>query len=525
MSKFIIEARDIAYQRLGLVENYTNFEAIIRYNAVGTWTFTVPAHAPEVELLTTGGGIVVRVEGQDEVAFSGPITKISRTWGEGEEGLGTVVVSGVTDEQILFERVTYPVPTAGLDGQTNDRYIVISNAGTLMELLVLENCGIDALPDRQYPELDVMPGTGLGAPATVSTRFDVLGEKIQEIANASGLGFRVRQGDDNRLKFEMFTPQDKSDLIFGREYGNLLAYAYDIEAPTATRLIFACQGEGKDRYFTGRKFDPYLVETVDDRDSRIIFNGGRTLVSDSDAFRGTLTEIENADAHLDFFGTGVRVYGQNDTGDILDNFYSIDGVADQLDIPPDLPPRSLLLEVNNLPFGKHRLTLAAAEGITFDYFEILDERNVGDWRRRSERFYDRRDIPVAWNADHDELIDPGETDSGGIPLPADPSVYVPMLDQATLEAWEENGPKASLRMSPIDTESIRYGRDYRVGDVVTVEIDGTSFADVLREVRLSDGDEGPRIVPLLGDSQATSTPSIYKTVRRLWSKVRRLEAQ
>jgi hypothetical protein len=159
-----------------------------------------------------------------------------------------------------------------------------------------------------------------------------------------------------------------------------------------------------------------------------------------------------------------------------------------------------------------------------DYIEILDERTIADWRRNSERFYDRRDIPVSWDFAHTNLIDPGNV-VDGVPQPADPAIYRPILDQATLEAWDENGPKASLSLSPIDTQAVRYGRDYRVGDIVTVDVNGVLFSEVLREVRLSDGDDGPRITPTIGDSQASSTPNLYKTVRQLWTKVRRLEAR
>lgn len=526
MPKFIIEARDTTYKRIGLVENYTSFEAIIRHNAVGTWSLTVPGSAPEIAHLQPGNGIIVRIEGQTGIAFSGPITKISRSWNESDQGSGSATISGVTDDQLLFERITYPVPMNDLDGQTIDRIIFVSNVGTLMELLVSDNCGPDALEGRQYPELDITPGGLIGGPATVSTRFDVLGEVLQELANSNALGFNVRQTAEDRLLFDMFTPQDKSDLVFGREFGNLQGYSYDIEAPTATRIIFACQGEGRDRYLEDAEYDAYVSETLDDRSERIIYSSA-IPVSDGDCYRGTITGLLNADADLRFTGTGVRIYGQAAADPWINNFAIIDGgVAAEIDEPtePLGTARVLLFEVSNLLYGEHTLKIATVSGMFLDYVEILDERTLTDWRRNSERFYDRRDIPVSWNAAHDALIDPGNV-VAEVPQPADPAVYRPILDQAALEAWEENGPKASLSLSPIDTETVKYGRDYRVGDIVTVEIDGVRFSEVLREVRLSDGSDGPRITPTIGDSQASSTPNLYRTVRQLWTKVRRLEAR
>jgi hypothetical protein len=527
MPRFIIEARDTTYKRIGPVENYTNFEAIIRHNAVGTWSLTIPGSAPEIANLQPGNGIIVRIEGQDGIAFSGPISKISHNWGESDQGAGSVTVSGLTDDQLLFERVTYPVPANDLDGQTSDRTILVSNAGTLMELLVLENCGMDARPERQYPQLDVGNGSQIGGPSTVSTRFDVLGEVLQELANSNAVGFNVRQTDDDRLLFDMFIPQDKSNLVFGREFGNLQAYSYDIEAPTATRAIFACQGEGRDRYLEDAEFNPYLAETLDDRSERIIYTSGASDGSDPDCYRGTFTIMLNADADLRFTGTGVRVYGQASMDPWINNFAIVDGGdAVEIEEPTEPPgtPRVLLFEVSNLLYGEHTLKIATVSGLFLDYVEILDERTIADWRRNSERFYDRRDIPVAWNTAHTSLIDPSNV-VDGVPQDADPAVYRPLLDQATLEAWDENGPKASLSLSPIDTVAVKYGRDYRVGDIVTVDVNGLLFSEVLREVRLSDGDDGPRITPTIGDSQASSTPNLYRTVRQLWTKVRRLEAR
>lgn len=530
MPRFIIEARDIAYNRIGLVENYVSFEGIIRHNAVGSWSLTVPGGTPEVGYLQPGNGVIVRIDGQDDVAFSGPITKIARQWSDSDQGPGSVTVSGVTDEQLLFERVTYPIPANDLDHQTDDRHITLSNVGTLMEILVRENCGPDARPERIYPELDVADGVLIGGPASVSTRFDVLGEKIQELANSQGLAFRVRQGNNGeRLLFDMFTPEDKSDLIFGRQYGNLQAYDYDLEAPTATRVIFAAQGEGKDRYFQDAVYDPWLVETWDDRDPRITYSASVEKTPNTEAYRGTYSELDVLGRTMTFnlTGTGFRLYGRHQSTFAHTNNITIDGVGPSFfnTTGPENTPRVMLYEHDGLTYGAHNISIDATYGFWLDYIEIIDDRILADWRRNSERFYDRRDIPVAWNAAHTSLVDPGELDGGGIPLPADPAVYGPLLDQATLEAWDENGPKGSLSMTPIDTEAVKYGRDYQVGDIVTVDIDGTLFTEILREVRLSDGSDGPRITPTIGDTQASSTPTLYRTVRRLWSKVRKLEAQ
>jgi hypothetical protein len=99
------------------------------------------------------------------------------------------------------------------------------------------------------------------------------------------------------------------------------------------------------------------------------------------------------------------------------------------------------------------------------------------------------------------------------------------LDQAADEAIAESAATASLSISPVDTPSLRYGHDYEVGDIVSVLVDGQLITDVLREVHLSDGDDGPAIKPLVGTDGATETPTIYREIRKLWNSLRKLEAR
>lgn len=529
MPRFILEARDQLYNRVGLVENYMSFEAILRLNAPGSWTLTIPAGAPEVAVLKQGCGLIAHIEGQEDVAFSGPITSISYQWDASAQGAGTVTVSGVTDEQLLWERLAYPIPDKGLDEQTDDRWILLGNAQVLMESLVRDNCGSTALEHRRYPELDFAPSDEpLGTFASVSTRFDILGEKLKELADSQGLAFQIRQNkDDDRLVFRVFQPEDKRDLVFSKTLGNLQGFSYDIASPSATRVVFACQGEGKFRYFHDVDFSTGVVSRWDDRDSRLTYTGNWVQQEDPDAYSGTLTRssVLGDDFTLTFSGTGIRLYGMREDNPSASGSYSIDGgpvtTFPLTGVPPETP-RQLLLELTGLPRTTHQFAFEAVYWVWIDYIEIIDEelQSGGEWAHRGERFYDRRDIPVAWNSTHTSLIDPSNNNA-----PANASVYLPLIEQATLEAWDDVGARSSLSMTPIDTELAMYGRDYRLGDIVTVDINGQQVTDILREVRLSDGDEGPRVTPTIGDPQATSTPGLYTTIRRLWSRMRKLEAQ
>lgn len=142
-----------------------------------------------------------------------------------------------------------------------------------------------------------------------------------------------------------------------------------------------------------------------------------------------------------------------------------------------------------------------------------------DWSSFApERFVDRRDIPIKRSA------------TG---LPVDPTTNAAVtaavlleLDQAGAEAVLEASGTASLSVTPIDTETIRFGRDYQLGDIVSVSIGGVSLTDVLREVRLIDSiGEGARVHPVVGTADASETPYLYKKIKQLETAIKRLEAR
>jgi hypothetical protein len=73
------------------------------------------------------------------------------------------------------------------------------------------------------------------------------------------------------------------------------------------------------------------------------------------------------------------------------------------------------------------------------------------------------------------------------------------LEQARTEALAETQAETALSISPIDTAAVSYGRDYRLGDRVTVVIEGEAVKDVVREVVLTLSlDRGEELTPVVG---------------------------
>ncbi|WP_435112016.1 siphovirus ReqiPepy6 Gp37-like family protein [Nocardiopsis synnemataformans] len=114
-----------------------------------------------------------------------------------------------------------------------------------------------------------------------------------------------------------------------------------------------------------------------------------------------------------------------------------------------------------------------------------------------EEFIDRRDVDPAASPADENYVDPTAA-----------------AQQSADERFAEAGGKASVTFEPIDTDAIRWGRDYALGDVVVAETEIGDVADIIREVKYTrTPDAGPRVEPSIGDAQ--DQPAIYKRVARL----------
>lgn len=124
-----------------------------------------------------------------------------------------------------------------------------------------------------------------------------------------------------------------------------------------------------------------------------------------------------------------------------------------------------------------------------------------------EEFVDRRDVDPSLSPGDDGYVDPEAA----------------ALASAD-ERFAEAGGKASVTFVPIDTDAVRWGRDYWLGDVVTAETEIGPVTDVIREVRYTrSAEDGQRIEPAIGEPQ--DTPAIYKRVAKLRRDVDQLQTR
>ncbi|MET8702738.1 siphovirus ReqiPepy6 Gp37-like family protein [Kitasatospora sp. NPDC004723] len=155
-------------------------------------------------------------------------------------------------------------------------------------------------------------------------------------------------------------------------------------------------------------------------------------------------------------------------------------------------------------------------------YQQIDSDAEAEWGVQIESFLDRRDLPLK--------SDP----STGQPVKARPdttdvefeNAKKAVVDAATsvLQQGEKNG---NFQIYPIDTEQVKFGRDYFVGDLVTVAIDGVEYVDIVREVSISVEDAGKSLTirPKIGEQGSGDPLNLYKTVSELREKLKKLEAR
>lgn len=99
------------------------------------------------------------------------------------------------------------------------------------------------------------------------------------------------------------------------------------------------------------------------------------------------------------------------------------------------------------------------------------------------------------------------------------------LVQSRDEALTEGGATTALALSPIDTNSVAYGREYALGDMVTVLVDGEQVQDVVREVKLTYDGDGETLTPVVGTPGARDpdVPRLFDALHRLALRQSRLE--
>ena len=94
------------------------------------------------------------------------------------------------------------------------------------------------------------------------------------------------------------------------------------------------------------------------------------------------------------------------------------------------------------------------------------------------------------------------------------------IDQAIAEELVNGGPTTALAITTRDTNQLQFGRDYYIGDRVTVEPrEGQKITDILREITITwTASDGQKAISRVGSATTTGTPRLLRLVRKLTAK-------
>jgi len=185
-------------------------------------------------------------------------------------------------------------------------------------------------------------------------------------------------------------------------------------------------------------------------------------------------------------------------------------------------------------FGGYRFSVVAARDLSLDFKFSEQIGNLDGWEyslnapqisygivagsgegtaRNVIIEHDPRLVENTWGWVIEQFIDRRDTN------------VLAELQQAAAEAFAELGPLYSLTINPIDTDSVQFGRDYTLGDKVTVQIDGTNYVDTITQVRYEIKPGSLRIRPTIGNAESVygRALDIYRVVRLIASRVGLLE--
>lgn len=253
VSDLTVEVRTANLERVGQItaDYLAGFTAVLRSNAVGSWSISLPVGNDMAEVLRVpGAGIIVSTS--QGTLLSGPTTAVVVNQ-ETADPEGTYEISGVTDMVILDEHLAYPTPTTA--DVTLQEIAYDSRNGvaeTVVKAYVDANIGPSAPAARQISGFTIETDEARGGTVSGLARFDNLLELITGLADVGEINFDIEQVN-SELVFKTSVPVDRSANVRLDLYnGQLTKSEYAYSKPRLTRAIVGGKGDDEFRLFLER---------------------------------------------------------------------------------------------------------------------------------------------------------------------------------------------------------------------------------------------------------------------------------
>src|SRR5690606_21387226 len=250
-----IEVRDKDLNRIGEIDTWIQLDMVIQFCDQGSWKLLVKNGTPQAQLLERGGGVAIYQDGVEKPILTGQIEDFQTYWTTVQHSSeGSVFVGGKTDNKLAFSRLAFPDPSKTVAQQYSsktDARAVKKAVNVLIWDEIEKSLGSTAVANRRAPGVNTgTPPAPVGTAKSDTLRYDVIGEKLTEWCSDKKTGWQLLYNPNTRsIDLDIYTPRDLSkEIRFSPELGNLREYVWTLSAPKVTRVIVACQGEGKERY-------------------------------------------------------------------------------------------------------------------------------------------------------------------------------------------------------------------------------------------------------------------------------------
>ena len=325
MPQWMIQPRDKNLRRsYDPVKFWSSLTVVERHNVTGTdpGTWSVTARNEGLKGLLTPGNGVLLTRG-DQLVMSGPITSIQR-------GATVSTVSGVSDLDVLNDRILFPDPSSPITSQPAAYDNRSGPAESVLLSYVRFNAGDAARAERRVPRLRLPATLGRGRNVSIKGRLDLLGSTVADIAESGKLHVDILQGEDD-APFLQFTVRPITDRTGNVRFGATSdftggvigdGWTYTLNRPSVTDAIVAGGGQGQARLFVERvsaeaeaTWGAKIESLIDQRQTTVaseLADAGDDALSDGDepvTVSFTITDSPDVRYRRDWFvGDKVGVF-------------------------------------------------------------------------------------------------------------------------------------------------------------------------------------------------------------------------
>lgn len=239
---------------------FVNLTAQLYYNAVGSWSMTVP-YTDSLWNIMMAGDFMVNINWRGLFSFGGKCEQpgyMDSIPGASSSGSGSgpfITLSGADYLALVANRIAYPNPAVAWASQTAAATDAVSATPleTAIKHYVSVNVGSGAIAARRHSLLDVAASSARGSNISYTVKFgtgvdlsllNVIRALIAQAGSGNAMGVQVtRNQATHRLTFDVYIPRNLTGKAwFSRELGNLTAINFSLTDPTVTDALV--QGSG-----------------------------------------------------------------------------------------------------------------------------------------------------------------------------------------------------------------------------------------------------------------------------------------